>query len=52
MKKNEQVNEELFQTSCEDRVIIKKLLENLIEAYESLGYKDKVNDLSSIAGLL
>ncbi|MGD9931403.1 MAG: transglutaminase-like domain-containing protein [Mangrovibacterium sp.] len=52
LKKNEQVNEETFDQPCEDRVMIKKLLESLIEAYDSMGYQEKVDDLTSIAGLL
>lgn len=52
LKKNEQVNEETFYQPCEDRVMIKKLLECLIEAYDSMGYQEKVDDLTSIAGLL
>lgn len=52
LKKNEQVNEETFYQPCEDRVMIKKLLESLIEAYDSLGYQEKVDDLTAIAGLL
>ncbi|WP_163712293.1 transglutaminase-like domain-containing protein [Mangrovibacterium lignilyticum] len=52
MKKNEKIDEMLFQTPCEDRKIIKLLLANLIEAYEAVGYKEKVNDLSSISDLL
>lgn len=51
-RRDEHVNEEALQTSCEDRTIIKKLLESLIESYESLGYDEKVNDLSAIANLL
>ncbi|MCW0482234.1 transglutaminase-like domain-containing protein [Gaoshiqia sediminis] len=52
LKKNEQVNEETFYQPCEDRVMIKKLLESLIEAYNSMGYQEKVDDLTAIAGLL
>lgn len=51
-RRDEHFNEEVFQTACEDRAIIKKLLESLIESYESLGYEDKVHDLSAIANLL
>jgi regulator of sirC expression with transglutaminase-like and TPR domain len=52
LKRNEQVSEDLFEKHCEDRVIIKKLLESLISAYDSLGYQDKVDDLTSIVSLL
>lgn len=52
LKRNEQVSEDIFEKHCEDRVIIKKLLESLISAYDSLGYQDKVDDLTSIASLL
>ncbi len=52
IKKSEHIDEEAFYHPCEDRVIIKKLIETLIEAYDSLGYQDKVDDLTSIAGLL
>ena len=52
LKKNEQINEEIFYEPCEDRVIIKKLIESLIEAYDAQGFQDKVDDLTSIAGLL
>ncbi len=52
LKRNEQVTGDIFEKHCEDRVIIKKLLENLISAYDSLGYQDKVDDLAFIASLL
>ena len=52
LKRNEQVSEDLFEKHCEDRVIIKKLIESLISAYDSLGYQDKVDDLTSIVSLL
>lgn len=52
LKRSEQVSEEIFEKNCEDRVIIKKLVENLITAYDSLGYQDKVDDLTAIVSLL
>jgi len=52
LKRNEQVSENIFEKYCEDRLIIKKLIENLITAYDSLGYQDKVDDLTSIVSLL
>lgn len=52
LKRNEQVSEDLFEKHCEDRVIVKKLLESLISAYDSLGHQDKVDDLTSIVSLL
>ena len=52
LKRNEQVSEDIFEKHCEDRVIIKKLIESLISAYDSLGYQDKVDDLTSIVSLL
>ncbi|MDD4192946.1 MAG: transglutaminase-like domain-containing protein [Mangrovibacterium sp.] len=52
LKRNEQVDEAVFEKNCEDRVIIRKLLESLISAYNSLGHQDKVDDLTSIASLL
>ena len=52
MKKNEHVDDKVFQQPCEDRKAIKLLLQNLIEAYEAVGHREKVNDLSSIASML
>jgi regulator of sirC expression with transglutaminase-like and TPR domain len=52
LKRNEQVSEDIFEKHCEDRMIIKKLLESLISAYDSLGHQDKVDDLTSIVSLL
>lgn len=52
LNKNEQYGLEDFYEPCEDKVIIKKLLESLIDSYDSLGYQDKVDDLSNIADLL
>lgn len=52
LNKNEQYGLDDFYEPCEDRIIIKKLLESLIESYDSLGYQDKVEDLSQIANFL
>ncbi|MEL7587425.1 MAG: transglutaminase-like domain-containing protein [Prolixibacteraceae bacterium] len=52
LKRNEQVSEDIFEKHCEDRFIIKKLIESLISAYDSLGHRDKVDDLTEIASLL
>lgn len=52
MKKNENADPNLFETPCEDKKIIKLLLESLISSYESLGHQDKVNDLHAIVQLL
>ena len=52
LNRNEQYGLEDFYEPCEDRVIIKKLLETLIDSYDSLGYQDKVDDLSNISDLL
>lgn len=52
MKKNETIDDSVLTTPCEDRKIIKLLIENLIESYGVVGQLEKVNDLSSIAGLL
>ena len=52
LNKNEEINDERYFLPCEDRVIIKKLIESLIDAYDYEGNQDKVNDLSSIAELL
>ena len=52
LKKSEQGEDESYYQPCEDKVIIKKLIESLIEAYNSQGSQDKVDDLSFIAGLL
>ncbi len=52
LKRNEQVDEKIFQQHCEDRQIIRKLIESLIDAYDSLGDSDKVDDLTAIVSLL
>lgn len=52
LNRNEQYGLEDFYEPCEDRIIIKKLLESLIDSYDSLGYQDKVDDLSNISDLL
>lgn len=52
LNRNEQYGLEDFYEPCEDKIIIKKLLESLIDSYDSLGYQDKVDDLSNIADLL
>ena len=52
LKRNEQVDEKIFQQHCEDLQIIKKLIESLIDAYDSLGDDDKVDDLTAIVSLL
>ena len=52
MKKNENADPNLFETPCEDKKIIKLLIESLISSYESLGHQDKVDDLNAIAELL
>ena len=51
-KRNQQAIEEANYEPCEDKVIVKKLLESLIECYSSLGYQNKVEDLSRIADML
>lgn len=52
LNRNEQFGMDDFYEPCEDKIIIKKLLESLIESYDSLGYQDKVDDLGEIANLL
>ena len=52
LNRNEQYGLEDFYEPCEDKIIIKKLLESLIDSYDSLGYQDKVDDLSNISDLL
>jgi len=52
LKRNDQVDEKVFQQHCEDRIIIRKLIESLIDAYDSLGYHDKVDDLTAIVNFL
>ncbi|HKJ41095.1 MAG TPA: transglutaminase-like domain-containing protein [Sunxiuqinia sp.] len=52
LNRNEQYGLDDFYEPCEDRMIIKKLLESLIDSYDSLGYQDKVDDLSNISDLL
>ena len=52
LNKNEEINDERYFLPCEDRVIIKKLIASLIDAYDYEGNQDKVNDLSAIAELL
>lgn len=52
IKRNDQVEHESMYEPCEDKVIIKKLLESLIESYKSLGYPNKVEELSWIARML
>lgn len=51
-QRNEGGSRETLLQNCNDRVIIKLLIENLIESYQSLGYHDKVDDLSAIVSLL
>lgn len=52
MKKNETADPNLFETPCEDKKIIKLLIESLISSYQSLGHQDKIDDLNAIAQLL
>ena len=52
IKRNDQVEQDSMYEPCEDRAIVKKLLESLIESYESLGYQNKVEDLSRIVNML
>ncbi|WP_159523301.1 transglutaminase-like domain-containing protein [Sunxiuqinia indica] len=52
LNKNEQFGADDFYAPCEDKIIIKKLLESLIESYDSLGYQDKVKDLRQISNFL
>ncbi len=52
IKRNDQLEQDSMYEPCEDRVIVKKLLESLIESYESLGYQNKVEDLSRIVNML
>lgn len=52
LNKNDQYDIEDFNVPCEDKLIVKKLLESLIESYDSLGYQDKVDDLGRIADFL
>ncbi|MGQ8338283.1 transglutaminase-like domain-containing protein [Sunxiuqinia sp. A32] len=50
--KHEQNRKDNIYEPCEDRVIVKKLLENLVESYRVIGYEDKVTDLSKFLQLL
>jgi len=52
LNRNEQYGLDDFYQPCEDKFMIKKLLESLIESYDSLGYQNKVDDLSRIADFL
>ncbi len=52
LKRNEKSNDDAYYQPCEDKVIIKKLIERLIEAYESEGSMDKAEDLSFIVNLI
>ena len=52
LNRNEQFGTDDFYEPCEDKFMIKKLLESLIESYESLGYQNKVDDLNRIADFL
>lgn len=52
LKRNGKEIDESYYQPCEDKVIIKKLIESLIEAYDSQGSQDKADDLTSIADLL
>ena len=52
LNRNEQYALNEYYEPCKDKIIIKKLLESLIESYDSLGYQDKVNDLGQISNLL
>ncbi|PTN05594.1 transglutaminase-like domain-containing protein [Mangrovibacterium marinum] len=52
VKKSESSDSGLFETACEDKKIIKLLIESLIQSYESLGHQDKVRDLTAIVQLL
>lgn len=52
LNRNEQREPDDFYEPCMDKIIIKKLLESLIESYDSLGYQDKVDDLSQIVDFL
>ena len=49
LKRNNIINNNHLESFCEDKIIIKKLLESLIEAYSILGNHEKVSDLRSIA---
>lgn len=52
LNRNDQFGLDDFYEPCEDKTIIKKLLESLIESYDSLGYQDKVEDLGQISNFL
>jgi len=45
-------NKSLLSEPCNDRIIIKRLLEKLIFAYTQTGAIDKVSYLDKIAGIL
>lgn len=52
LKKSELITKESVTTPLPDKAIIRKLLDSLIQAYEDLGYQDKVDDLMEIASML
>lgn len=52
MRKNVKVTDDSFKLPCEDREIIKLLLQDMIKAYKIAGHHEKVNDLSSIVSML
>jgi hypothetical protein len=52
LNRNEQYALEEFYEPCGDKVMVKKLLESLIDSYDALGYQDKVDDLGQILDLL
>ncbi|MGQ7871284.1 transglutaminase family protein [Sunxiuqinia sp. sy24] len=52
LNKNKQYEMDDLDEPCEDKFMVKKLLESLIESYDSLGHQDKVDDLRKIADFL
>jgi len=52
ISKGDPKDRDSFETPSPDKQIIKLLLENLIDSYESLGHDDKVEELSLISRLL
>jgi len=52
LKKHESITRKMVTSPCPDKTIIRRLTDTLIQAYEELGYQDKIDDLQEIASML
>lgn len=52
IKKNELLSKEMVTTPCSDKLILHRIVDSLIAAYDELGSNDKSNDLKDIASML